>query len=134
MKRLLIALIAVLLLSSCASTIRISEDLSPAELIQRGQEAMDRNRYNVAIQYYQALYDRNRSNIDLVITAEYSIAFIHYKQKKYDLARDELNAVLAYYNTPDEELLPQHFKRLAQIVLNSIDEKERQRAFLPWNR
>ena len=124
--RIFIAL-AVLLLSACITTLNISEDLSPAELIQRAQEASDRNRYNTALQYYQALYERNRHVIDLVITAEYEIAFIHYKQKNYQQAKTELTAVLEYYNTPDEELLPQHFKRLAQIVLASIDEKESQR-------
>ena len=115
----------VLLFSACASAIKISENLSPAELIQFAQEASDKNRYNTALQYYKALLERNRNNIDLVITAEYHIAFISYKQKKYDQARDELNAVLDYYNTPDEELLPQQYKRLAQIVLESIEEKEK---------
>jgi outer membrane protein assembly factor BamD (BamD/ComL family) len=127
MNRLFFALAMVLLFFACASTVNISEDLSPAELIQRAHEAMDRNRYKVAIQYYQALYDRNMSNTDLIITAEYHIAFIHYKQGKYEQARAELNAVLAYYNTPDEELLPQHFKRLAQIVLQSIETKEKRK-------
>jgi len=128
-RRVLTALAALILLSACASTLNISEDLSPAELIQRAQEASDRNRYNTALQYYQALQDRNYNNIDLVITAEYETAFIHYKQKKYQQAREELNAVLEYYNTPDEELLPQQFKRLAQIVIQSIDEKENRRLF-----
>ena len=125
---ILYILITAIPLSSCASTIHISEDLSPAEIIQRGQEALDRNRYGVAIQYYQALYDRNQSNIDLVITAEYHIANIHYKQGKHDLAKTELNAILEYYNTPDEELLPQHFKRLTLIVLQKIEEKEKSRS------
>ena len=120
-------LIVAIIFSSCASTIHVSEDLSAAEIIQRGQEALDRNRYNVAIQYYRALYDRNKTNIDLVITAEYHIANIHYKQGKYDIARSELNAILEYYNTSDEELLPQHFKQLALIVLQQIDEKEKSR-------
>jgi len=122
------ALIAVLLFSSCASAVTIREDLSPAEIIQRGQEALDRNRYNAAIQYYQALYDRNPHIIDLIITAEYHIANIHYKQKKYGQARAELNAILEYYNSPDEELLPQHYKKLAVIVLEKIDEKDKPRA------
>jgi len=129
----LFILAIILILSSCASLIVISEDMSAAEIIQRGQEAMDRNRYQAATQYYQALYDRNRSNIDLIITAEYHIAFIHYKQGKYEQARVEFNAVLAYYNTPDEELLPQHFKRLSQIVLNNIDEKEKNRSRIRRN-
>ncbi|MDR2922289.1 MAG: hypothetical protein LBU85_02970 [Treponema sp.] len=114
---------------ACASTVNISEDLSPSELIQRAQEASDRNRYNVALQYYEALLERNRTNIDLVITAEYEIAFIHYKQKKYQQARTELNYLLEYYEAPDEQFLPQQFKRLALIVLNSITEKEQPRFF-----
>ena len=122
------ALALALLFSSCRTTqVNISYDLSPAELIQRAQEATDRNRYNIAMQYYQALYDRNQNNMDLVITAEYEIAFINYKQKNYQTAREKLNALLEYYNSPDEELLPQHFKVLANIVLLQIDEKENQK-------
>jgi len=127
--RIVFSFLLALIFFACASNLNISEDLSPAELIQRAQEASDRNRYNTAMQYYQALKDRNYNNIDLVITAEYEIAFIHYKQSKYAQAREELNAVLEYYNTPDEELLPQQFKRLAQIVLRSIEEKESRSLF-----
>jgi hypothetical protein len=76
------------------------------------------------MQYYQTLYDKYPNNIDLVITAEYEIAFIHYKQKDYNLAREKFNSVLNYYYTPDAELLPQQFKILSQIVLQRIDEKE----------
>jgi len=127
MNRFLIVLAATLLLCSCA-TVNITPDMSAAELIQRGQEAMDKNRYGVAIQYYEALRERNKTNIDLVITAEYHIGFIHYKQGKLDQARVELTAVLEYYNSPDEELYPQHFKKLSIIVLNSIQEKENSHA------
>jgi outer membrane protein assembly factor BamD (BamD/ComL family) len=125
--RIAAALMAIFLFSACASTITISEDLSPAELIQRAQEASDRNRYNVALQYYEALLERNRNNTDLVITAEYEIAFINYKRGNYPLARSQLNSVLEYYDSPDEELLPQQFKRLAHIVLANITEKENRR-------
>jgi outer membrane protein assembly factor BamD (BamD/ComL family) len=128
-RRVFLAPAVIFLFSACASALNISEALSPAELIQRAQEASDRNRYNTAMQYYFALRDRNINNIDLIITAEYEIAFIHYKQKKYQQAREELNAVLEYYNTPDQELLPQQFKRLSQIVLKNIDEKESRSLF-----
>jgi outer membrane protein assembly factor BamD (BamD/ComL family) len=128
-RRVLLTLAITIIFSACASMLNISEDLSPAELIQRAQEASDRNSYNTALQYYYALRDRNSNNIDLVITAKYQIAFIHYKQKKYQQAREGLNEVLGYYNTPDEELLPQQFKRLSQIVLKSIEEKESRSLF-----
>jgi len=127
MKRILLPLTLAFLFSACASTTKISENLSPAEIIQRANEAMDRNRYSAAIQYYEALHNRNQSNIDLIITAEYHIAFIHYKQRKYEQARRGLSAVLEYYNSPDQELLPQHYKRLSQIVLQTIDDKEKRR-------
>ena len=130
------AFLAALFFFACQSTVKISEDLSPAELIQRAQEASDRNRYKVALQYYEALYDRNRTNLDLIITAEYEIAFIHYKQKRYAEAREGFTSLLEYYNTPDQALLPQHFKRLSEIVLVRIDEKEAQqnKHRFPWQK
>jgi hypothetical protein len=66
--------------------------------------------------------DRNRYQV-----AEYHIAHIHFKQRNFSLAREGMNGVLAYYNTPDEILLPQHFKRLAQIILEQIDERTSRR-------
>jgi hypothetical protein len=93
-------------------------------MIQRAQEASDKSRYGLALEYYQALLERHGSDLELVCTAEYEIAFIHYKQKKYTVARTELNALLERYNTPEEPLLPRRFKRLASIVLEQIDGKE----------
>jgi outer membrane protein assembly factor BamD (BamD/ComL family) len=113
---------AVLLFVSCASgAVEIADNLTPAELIQRAQEASDRNRYNHSLQYYQAIIDRFPDNIDIICAAEYEIAFIHYKQKKYEDAKAEFNVLLTRYDSPDEELLPQQFKRLALIVLERIE-------------
>ena len=120
---ILTVLAVIFFLPSCGSTVNIREDMSPAEMIQRANEAMDRNRYSVAIQYYNALGERNPNNVDLIITSKYHIAFIHYKQNKYEQAREGLNDVLSYYNGPDSVFLPQHFRRLSQIVLESIDKK-----------
>ncbi|MDR0450285.1 MAG: hypothetical protein LBH26_03375 [Treponema sp.] len=127
------ALLAVFLLAACAGgPVDIPQEASPEELIQRAQEASDRSRYKVALQYYEALLDRNLTNTDLVCAAEYEIAFIHYKQKKYDQARTEFNDLLERYNSLDAELLPQQYKTLSLIVLERIKEKEAQRArFFP---
>ena len=125
-----LTLALVLCLSACATgAVHIPEELSPAEIIQRAQEASDRNRYGVALQYYEALLERNRTNIDLVCASEYEIAFIHYKQKKYAQARDEFYTLLARYEEPDGEFLPPQFKILAEKVLESISEKENRRTF-----
>ena len=121
----------IFLFSACASSaVNIPDNLSPAELVQRAQEASDRNRYNTALQYYEALLERYSYNINMVCTAEYEIAFIHYKQKKYTEARTGFNNLLERYNTPDAELLPQQFKRLSMIVLERMDEKEKSKVSL----
>ena len=123
-----LALAITLCLAACATgAVHIPEELSPAEIIQRAQEALDRNRYGVALQYYEALLDRNSTNIDLVCEAEYEIAFIHYKQKRYDQAKEEFNALLERYNAPGGEYLPPQFRILASKVLQTIDEKENRR-------
>jgi outer membrane protein assembly factor BamD (BamD/ComL family) len=128
--RLIILALAAVMFYACAGgPLNISEDLSPSELIQRAQEASDRNRYKVALQYYRVLLERNLYNIDLVCTAEYEIAFIYYKQKKYAQAKEGFNDLLERYNTPDEELLPPQFKLLALKVLERIETKEKPRSF-----
>jgi outer membrane protein assembly factor BamD (BamD/ComL family) len=118
--------LAMVLIYSCASgPVDIPEDLTPAEMIQRAQEASDRNKYTISLQYYQTIIERFPHDIDNICAAEYEIAFIHYKQKKYDIAKIGFNDLLERYNTPDEELLPQQFKILSHIVLKRIAELEK---------
>jgi outer membrane protein assembly factor BamD (BamD/ComL family) len=119
-----VCFVAALIASSCASRpIAIPEDLTAPELIQRAQEATDRNRYNNALQYYQAILERFPFNSEYVCAAEYEIAFIYYKQKKYDQAKNGFNTLLERYNTPDGELLPPQFRILAIRVLGTIEER-----------
>jgi len=127
MKRLSLALLALpaLLFLACATgRLNIPYDLSPEELIQRAQEASDRNRFNHALQIYQALLDRNRHDLAWVVNAEYEIAFIHYRQRNFDQAREGFNTLLARYEAPGGEFLPEKFRVLANVVLARIDERE----------
>ena len=126
--RFLILPAVVLLAVSCASKpVVIPDDLTVMELIQRAQEASDRNKYKVSLQYYETIIERFPSDIDSICAAEYEIAFIHYKQKKYDIAKVEFNNLLKRYNTPDEELLPPQFKVLSEKILAKITELENAR-------
>jgi len=131
---ILSVLAASLFFCACATgPLNVPEELSPAEIIQRAQEASDKNRYNHALQLYQVLLERNQTNIDLICTAEYEIAFIHYKQKKYSLAKEGFNALLDRYNAEGGERLPPQFKLLALKVLERIEEKEKPRSFFSRN-
>jgi outer membrane protein assembly factor BamD (BamD/ComL family) len=125
LKYIAFALFTVLAVSCITpGPVEIPDDLTTAELIQRGQEASDRNRYSVSIQYYEAVLERFPYDIDSVIAAEYEIAFIYYKQKEYAQAKNGFNQLLARYNVTDQELLPPQFKILSNIVLGKIAEIE----------
>ncbi|MDR0562195.1 MAG: hypothetical protein LBG73_05850 [Spirochaetaceae bacterium] len=113
-------------LCGCVSKAPIP-DLTPPELIQQAQAASDKNKYTQALRYYEAILERYPSYIDEICAAEYEIAFIHYKQKKYDQASAEFAALLTRYDTPDAELLPPQFKRLAELGLQKIAEKQRKK-------
>ena len=130
MKRTIFAgfLLMAFLAVSCATRPGvIPENLTPAELIQRAQEASDRYRYSVSLHYYETLIERFPFDIDSVIAAEYEIAFIHFKQRRYAVARDGFTNLLERYNTPDAILLPQQFRILSERILLTIDEREGQR-------
>jgi outer membrane protein assembly factor BamD (BamD/ComL family) len=99
----------------------IPEDLSPGELVQKAQEESDRNRYDAAALYYNAILERFPDDNAAVCGARYEIAFIHYKQKKYDIAGEEFNALLDRYDDADGELLPAKYFILSNIVLEKIN-------------
>lgn len=126
-RRIFLALVFLpLLFVSCASgPVVIPGDITAEELIQRAQEASDRNRYAVSLQYYEAIRERFPFDLANVCAAEYEIAFIHYKQKKYAEAKDEFMDLLARYETPDGELLPGQFKILSAKILGKIDALEK---------
>ena len=121
--KVLVAL--TLLAASCAGgPVNVPYDLGPMEIIQLAQEASDRNRYSTSLQYYEIILERFPHDIDSVCAAEYEIAFIHYKQRRFDAARDGFHNLLLRYDHPDGELLPQQFRILSNIVLQRMDEME----------
>jgi outer membrane protein assembly factor BamD (BamD/ComL family) len=123
----LIAVLAIGLSGCYSGPVDVKDDATPPEIVQRAQEASDKNRYKLAMQYYELLLERFPNDTEVVCTAEYEIAFIHYKQGKFDLAEEEFNALLERYNTPDEVLLPPQYKRLAAIVLERMAEKNKKK-------
>ena len=118
---------AIILTACVTGPVVIPEDITTAELIQKAQEAADRNKYSVSLQYYETIIERFPYEVESVIAAEYEIGFIHYKQKKYDIAKIELTDLLERYNIPDEELLPPQFKILSKIVLGKIEKQDKLR-------
>jgi outer membrane protein assembly factor BamD (BamD/ComL family) len=113
-----------LMFVSCATKVGdIPEDASVMEIDQMGQNAEDRNRYNVAIAYYETIKERFPTDVVALAGADYAIAHCHYKQRKYVTAKAEFNDLLDRYNSPLAEALPKKYQVLATRVLDLIAQK-----------
>ena len=120
---LLLAIAAALAaaLASCASAPKeIPEGLSAQVLVQRAQEASDVYNYDAALAYYGALKERYGSDPAYDCAADYEIAFIAYKQKRYDEAEAGMTALLERYAQPGAEALIPRYRILAAKVLEGI--------------
>jgi outer membrane protein assembly factor BamD (BamD/ComL family) len=110
-------------LASCAGAPKsIPDTLSAQELIQRAQEASDKDNYAAATAYYQALLDRYGTDASSVCIGEYELSFIAYKQGRYEEAQKGFEKLLDRYSAPGGNDLPQAYKILAQKVLVHVKE------------
>ncbi|MGL4983065.1 MAG: hypothetical protein ACRC4W_09515 [Treponemataceae bacterium] len=115
--------IAFFVFASCASGINsLSEDLTEQQLNQRAQEFLDKGKYRIASQVYDVLITRYGTNISSRIAAEFEIAHILVKQKKWQQAHEKLTAVLVYFEN-DTGNLPNEYKKLAQLDLEKVNTK-----------
>ncbi len=116
-----IMLVLGLMISCASSPVTVQENLTAAELVQKAQEASERNRYEQAVTYYDAILTRFPEDLTMVCTAEYEIAFIRYKQKRYDDSKAGFRALLERYTATDAELLPAQYQILAEKVLAKME-------------
>jgi outer membrane protein assembly factor BamD (BamD/ComL family) len=115
------AALCVMMIAGCYSgPVNIPATAAAADLVQLAQEASDKNRYSWSQQYYEAVLERFPEDTEASCGAEYEIAFIHYKQKRYDEAERGLMELLSHYEQVDGELLPEKYEILANIVLEKI--------------
>jgi len=118
---LVAALIAAVTLSCASVPSVIPDGLSPAELNQQAQDLYDRDQYEGAIRYYQAIKDRFPTDLSAQCGADYGIAFIRYKQNRFEEASAGFRALLERYKTSDAALLPTQFKVLGEKILSKIE-------------
>jgi len=123
MRSLLCAVLFPVFLSCASGPVVVPEDMTPSKIIQRAQEAMDNNKYKVAIQYYQVLMERHGDVNEYYCIAEYEIAFIRYKQKQFAEARRGFEGLLVLYSAEGGDTLPRQFKVLSEKVLAHMDER-----------
>ena len=117
-----VSLLFFSLLACRTGPVVIPEDLTQAELFQRGQEALDAGRFTVALQYYETFLERFPEDRVNGAEAHYEIAFIHYRMDDWDTARQLFAELLAKYDAPDADQLPAWPRVLSLRVLEVMDE------------
>ena len=120
------------LLGACASqSEEIPEDLEPIEYFQRAQKiASEDENYTLAKRYYKIFLERYPEDIQRIVEAKYEIAYLSYKQGNYELARQQFEEMLSYYEDEGSRVLPRWPQVLAEKVLDkmSTDPEQKQAA------
>jgi len=117
------AIVASLFVACAGVPKSIPDSLSARELVQLAQEATDAYHYDAAVAYYKALGERFSDDPVYKTTADYEIAFIAYKQRRYAEAKEGFERLLARYSGPDGANLPPRYAILSKKVLEEIDNK-----------
>ena len=102
----------------------IPEDLDPAEYFQRAQEAVDANRYETALAYYETVIERFPNDQATQLAAQYEIAFINYKMGNDERATELFEELIGRYEEQNGAELPQWPRVLAEEVLDRIESGE----------
>ena len=116
----IIALAGGVLFTSCQTVKDIPEDLTAPQLLQRGQAYADASDYKNAEACYLATIDRYGDDTNTYIEAEYELAHLYMKMKKYDKARAVLEEILEIYDYATPGSLPAAYKKLAQIDMEKL--------------
>ena len=126
MKHISAVLVAILIIISfsCYSVPKsVSEDLSKEELIQLAQNSYDEGNVKASEFYYNTIIERFGDDLGTRIAAQFEIAHIKVKEKKWNEARPLLEEIIAYFDAPDSALtLPQEYKKLAIIDWKKLPE------------
>ncbi|MGP1415298.1 MAG: tetratricopeptide repeat protein [Treponema sp.] len=125
MKRYLLFLL-IPFLFSCASIPKeekIPLDTEVIDLIQKAQEAFEINNYRGARKWYEIVLKRFGDSTAIRVEAEYEIAHILTKQRKWKEAYNLLKKVIEQYETKGGMKLPPEFYKLAKMDYEKVLKK-----------
>ncbi len=109
--------------AGCASQPEeIPDELEPIEYFQRAQKIVNEDEnYKLAKRYYRTFIERYPDDIQRIVEAKYEIAFLSYKQGNDELARQQFEELLSYYEDEGSQVLPRWPQVLATKVLEKME-------------
>ncbi len=129
-----IILFALIMVTSCSSTRdRVSPEWTKSMFFKNAQNAMDENRYDTALYYYEVFLVRYPEDHQKVIAAEYERAFIQYKKGDYKNATAGYEEIIRKYDeSPYAMLYHPRFRYLCDIGLTNIEKQKSVKGRLFW--
>lgn len=124
MKNILFAF--VLLIASCASVPKeenVPKEMEVIDLIQKAQEAFEINNYRGAKKWYEIILHRFGDDDSVRVEAEYELAHILVKQRRWKEAYRHLAPLIELYETRNGMRLPQDFYKLAKMDYEKVLKK-----------
>lgn len=113
--------LATLSFSACKSApLEISDDMTYQELIQKGQDSYQNNKYDDAFTYYQAVIDRYGTNASAYVEAKYEIGHLYMKQNNYKKAQPIFEEIQDIFRNSLPGTLPAAYNKLSEIELAKI--------------
>lgn len=126
MKKIVFCVCIILFFARCAhlpKSSTVSTDLTSDEIIVLAQKEADNNNYAAAKAYYEILAERFATDTNILNIAEFEIAHILIKQRKYKQAHGMLTQILERFEGQGSALLKPEYKKLAEIDLEKIKDK-----------
>ena len=128
-----ISLLSILLVSCASTPDRIDPQLTEAMFFKNAQMAMDENRYQIALHYYDVFRVRYPENHQQIIAANYEWAFINYKVGNYKEATKGYQDIIRKYDeSPYAMLYHPRFRQLSEIGLTNIEKQKAVNNKLLW--
>lgn len=131
---LLILLFLSGLLSACKTNEVQTEGLMPRQLLQLAQTELDEDRYERALEYYNAIITQYPDSLEMLIEAKYEIGHIYFKQRKYEKCKDyftkllkEIEDIEAREKEQGAQLIPRWPKVLVLQHLEKIKNRKKGR-------
>lgn len=118
-------MIVMFVICSCNSVPEIPPSATSTQLIQLGQDALSLKNYVAAETYYNAVIQRYGMDTKVYIEARYELGHMYLQQKKYQEAYRNFSEILEIFENAEYGSIPASFKKLAQMGIENIPEKNR---------
>lgn len=126
----ILAFFILIIFSNCGTVPdenKVPYDMTAIDLTQKAQEAFDINNYRGAKAWYKIILKRFGTDISVRTAAEYEIAHILIKQRKWSEADALLAEIIARYEGLGGMKLPPEFYKLAKIDYTKTQKKVKQK-------